>query len=202
MPSPPTEVWKNTPNKKDHYTQGYTNKIIFNYQVTGTTLEIGTDVDIIGEIISSGVNFKGSNELNSPYFQNADGRCFRISMYYLKPNDGIDVSLQQQLYDVDNETTYTFNLDNPGPIDSGGGEALVKYECYLSVFYDNGDTAYYAQANGSVIYSAKNNADVRMLQMSAYTTLTNGYTPKYKIRIINNSEGDIYPVSLMIEEIS
>jgi hypothetical protein len=202
MPSPPTGIWKNTPNKKDHYTQGYTSKVLFNYQATTDALEVADGNDIIEEIINNGLNFKGTNAVRTPYFQNADGRCFRISMYYLKPYDGNSVDLRQRLYDVDNDITYSFDFDSAGGINTDTGRALIKYECYLSVFYDTSNSVYAAQANGSAIYAAKPSSTAVMLQMSTYNTLTNGYSPTYKIRILNSNGGSIYPTSLMIEEIS
>jgi hypothetical protein len=176
--------------------------VLFNYQLPYTTLEVTDGNEIIGVIIGNGVNFKGSNAIRAPYFQNTDGRCFRISMYYLKPYDGNNVNLRQRLYDVDNDVTYSFDLDNTGTINNDEGTALVKYECYLSVFYDTSNSQYVAQANGSLIYAPKPGSTVVMLQMSTYNILTNGYSPTYQIQIRNGNGGSIYPTSLMIEEIS
>ena len=202
MPSPPTGIWKNTPNKKDHYTQGYTSKVLFNYQATTDAFEVIDNNEIIGAIISNGLNYKGSNILRNPYFQNADGRCLRISMYYFKPYDGNKVDLIQRLYDVDNGAMYTFDFDNSGAINTDTGNALVKYECYLSVFYDTSNSQYVAQANGSATYAARPSGTAVMLQMSVSNTLTNGYNTTYQIQIRNRNGSSIYPTSLMIEEIS
>lgn len=202
MPSGPTGIWNNNPNKKDHYTQGYSSKVIFNYQLVANTLEVANGDGIIATITSNGTNFKGSTRLNNPYFQNADGRCFRISMYYLKPYDGNNVEIRQQLYDNDNDITYNFDFNNSGGFNNDTGEALIKYECYLSVFYDTANSQYVAQANGSLIYAPKPGSPISMLQMSTYNILTNGYNTTYQIRILNSNGGPIFPTSLMIEEIS
>ena len=202
MPSNPSGIWINTPNKIDHNTKGYTSKVIFNSQYTGTTFEVEAGSNIIANIVGAGNNFKGSPELRVPYFKNADGRCFRISLYYLKPYDGNAVDLSQQLYDIDNGITYDFNLESSGGINADTGNALVKYECYLSVFWDNANSQYVAQANGTVIYAQKPLSNLAMLQMSAYNILTNGYNTNYRIEIKNNNGATIYPISLMIEEIS
>jgi hypothetical protein len=208
MPAPNQGPWINTPNKTDHSTKGYTSKILLNYQVAiSAGISILDDNDIIQDLIDNGKNIKGTNILPANYFNNADGRTFRISMYYLKNFDGNDVNLEQQLYDPTNDVVYSFPLVAVGPCDSVGGEqSLVKYECYFSVFYVPGYPAYIAQANGSIIYStpfgggASYNA--KMLQMSAYNDLGSSVNNEFKIRIKNLNGGTIYPTSLMIEEIS
>ena len=208
MGAPAPGPWINTPNKTDHSTKGYTSKILLNYQAyIAAGIYIENDRDIIQDLINSGINIKGTNILPANYFNNSDGRTFRISMYYLKNFDGNDVNLEQQLYDSTNDVVYSFPLVAGGPCDSiGGVQSLIKYECYFSVFYDPLYPGYGAQANGSIIYStplgggASYNA--KMLQMSAYNDLIWGINNEFKIRIRNANGGTIYPTSLMIEEIS
>ena len=100
MGAPAPGPWINTPNKTDHSTKGYTSKILLNYQAyIAAGIYIENDRDIIQDLINSGINIKGTNILPANYFNNSDGRTFRISMYYLKNFDGNDVNLEQQLYD-------------------------------------------------------------------------------------------------------
>jgi hypothetical protein len=196
-----TGIWTNTPNKTDHSTKGYTSKILLNYQLTGPNIEITIGQEIIHTLIEANLNIKGTNILPGTYFKKADGRCFRISMYYLKQYDGEQVNLIQQLLDISSSVTYDFNTEYPGDISGAGGQALVKYECYLSVFYDVNNSQYVAQANGNIVYAAEpDGSNVVMLQMSAYNIIDGA--SEFEIKIKNANNGSIYPVSLMIEEIS
>lgn len=204
MPATPTGPWKNTPNKTDHNTKGYTSKVLLNYQVTGSTIEIENGVEIINTLLGIDVNIKGSNDLVKNYFQNADGRCFRITMYYLKPYDGGRVNLEQILYDSDNDVSYSFPTSFSGPINSASGyNALVKYECYLSVFFDINNSTYIAQANGIISYASKETGiDTVIIPMSSYSDLGGSADKRFQLKIKNINDSSIYPVSLMIEEIS
>jgi hypothetical protein len=204
MPATPTGPWKNTPNKTDHNTKGYTSKVLLNYQVTGSTISIDNNAEIINTLISTNVNIKGSNSFAEKYFENADGRCFRITMYYLKPYDGGIVNLEQALYDLTNDVTYSFPTSFSGPIGSASGyNALVKYECYFSVFFDINNSTYIAQANGSIFYASKETGvDTVIIPMSSYSDLGGSIANRFQLRIKNINDSAIYPVSLMIEEIS
>lgn len=202
MPPIPPGVWTNTPNKKDHNTKGYTTKVLLNYQVATTQVAINSGDYIIETLLSNNLNIKGSNLLNRPYFVNADGRCLKISMYFLKECDGIDVNLDQLLIDIDNGYTYIFSPVQAGNIDSHGGYSLVKYECYLSVFYDINNSQYAAQANASFIYPSQAPVgNATMMQMSTSNVLSDGQS-NFKIDIQSLNGAKIYPISLMIEEIS
>jgi hypothetical protein len=205
----PLTLWKNTPNKTDHSTNGYTSKIIFNFQGTQTETEVSASDDIIKEILNSGKNIKYSGKKNffpRNYFNNADGRTLRISMYYLKEFDGNDVNLVLQLFNEGTSATFEFFLDAAGPYENVGGYGLVKYECYFSVFYDGNIPTYIAQANGSVMYSLPSGGgssyNAKMLQMSEYNDIGSIVADEFTIKIINLNGAKISPTSLMIEEIS
>lgn len=199
-----TGPWTNTPNKTDHSTKGYTSKILLNYQVTGTSISVADGADIIGALLSNAANIKGTNVLPPNYFNNADGRTFRISLYYLKTFDGNGVVLQQRLYDPTNDVMYEFGNLTAGPQTSGSGEGLVKYECYFSCFNSAGD--YIAQANTSVIYqqSDSSSSASQMLFASAWQDIGAawGIDIPFEIKIRQTNGATIYPISLMIEEIS
>ena len=200
---PASATWVHTPNKKDHLTAGFTTKVLYNYQPTEPR-KVDDAKEVFETIKSNLVNYKGTNYLPPNYFLNAeDGRTLRITMYFLKPGDGYDIDIIQQLYDVTNSTTYDFTFDFPGIMTSGGGDSLAKYECYLSYFVDPIGPASIVQAVGSINYASKTNgSDVRILQLFMNNSLTNGPVPDYEIRIFNNGQSFIYPVSLLIEEIS
>lgn len=196
-------IWRNTPNKIDHNTNGYTSKVLFNFQAGNQGLEVTPGSNIIGTIISSEVNFKGTNKLPAGYFYNADGRTFKISMYYLVPLDGGAVDLVQELYDVDNNTTYTFTTNGALYTNPETGNSLVKYECYLTVYYNTNDSNYYAAANGMLFTTLKPiPTPLYMTQISSENILSNGYNPTYEIRIKSLNGSTIYVTSLVIEEIS
>lgn len=200
---PTNAPWIATPNKVDHLTKGFTSKIIFNYQYTGgvsvdSTKEVFTEIKTIFTN-----NYKGTNVLPANYFAGDDGRTFKISMYFVKPLDGNDINLIQQLYDVDNSTNYDFNFDYLGPVGSGSGNTFVKYEVYLSYFKETGGPSYITEAVGSMIYGEKGNGgQVRIISLNTSNTLSSGTSPVYEIRIFNNGASAIYPVNLVIEEIS
>jgi hypothetical protein len=198
-------LWTNTPNKTDHSTKGYTSKILLNYQVTGTSISVSDGADIVGTLLTNAENIKGTNVLPPNYFNNADGRTFRISLYYLKAFDGNSVNLSLRLYDPTNDVVYDFGLISSGTQASGSGEGLVKYECYFSCF-ENPDGNYIAQANGSVLYqqSDSSTSASQMLFMSAYNDISAsfGINIPFEIRIRQSNGATIYPISLMIEEIS
>jgi len=90
---PSTTIWKNTPNKKDHLTNGYTSKTLFNFQYPDDGFFIYPNSYIFKEIINNGGNYKGSNQLPKNYFNCDDGRTLKISMLFDKYIDGIDIDL-------------------------------------------------------------------------------------------------------------
>lgn len=200
---PASATWVYTPNKKDHLTSGFTTKVLYNYQATEAR-KVDDAKEVFETIKSNLVNYKGTNYLPQNYFLNADdGRTFRITMYFLKPYDGYDINIIQQLYDVTNSTTYDFTFDVGNINNEAGGESLVKYECYLSYFVDPNGPVSIVQATGSINYAAKaNGGEVRILKLFVNNTLTYGPTPDYEIRIFNNGESFIAPLNLLIEEIS
>ena len=200
---PASATWVHTPNKKDHLTAGFTTKVLYNYQPIEPR-KVDDTKEVFETIRSNLVNYKGTNYLPPNYFLNAeDGRTFRITMYFLKPYDGYDIDIVQQLYDVTNGTTYDFTFDFPGNVTNDSGSSLAKYECYLSYFVDPIGPASIVQAIGSINYASKiNGTEVKILQLFMNNTLTYGPAPDYEIRIFNNGQSFIYPVSLVIEEIS
>jgi hypothetical protein len=198
-------LWTNTPNKTDHSIKGYTSKILLNYQATGTSISVPDGADIVGALLTNAENIKGTNVLPPNYFNNADGRTFRISLYCLKTFDGNGVVLQQRLYDPTNDVTYEFGNLTAGPQTSGSGEGLVKYECYFS-YFENPTGDYIVQANTSVIYqqSDSSTSASQMLFASAWQELYSAYgiNIPFEIKIRQTNGAAIYPISLMIEEIS
>lgn len=194
-------VWTTvTPNKTDHLTPGFTSKIIYNYQYRDG-VEVATGQEIFSRIKSNGSNYKGINRLPANYFAGDDGRTFRISMYFLKPYDGAVINLIQQLYDVTNSTTYDFTLDFSGSISSDTGNALVKYEVYLTYYYAAGGPYYITTAVGSINYAEKAGGNnPRILQLNAANNI-GATSPVFDIQIYNNG-GTILPVGIIIEEIS
>lgn len=199
---PTSAPWIATPNKTDHLTQGFTSKILYNYQYTGGVgVENGNEVfEVIKN--SFGKNFKGTNGLPANYFAGDDGRTLKISMYFFKTYDGTDINLRQQLYDTVNYITYHYDFDYSYTVATDTGSTLVKYEVYLTYFYETTNPAYATSAIGSMFFHNKPDGNnMVMLQLNTSNDLSNGTSPAYEVKIYNNG-GTIYPVSLMIEEIS
>lgn len=201
-----TGPWINTPNKKDNSTRGYTNKVLLNFQAPDRYgFTINDEADIIQSLLDGNLNIKGINVLPNNYFYNADGRTFRISMYYYKQSDGQDVNLEVQLLDFIYENAYKFNFEQAGAYSNGENAGLIKFECYLSAF-KNPDNTYIAQCNGNALYPEAGNPSqpVRMLQMNGWQDISNkqGIDIPFKIRIINFNKATINLASLVIEEIS
>jgi len=201
-----TGTWRSTPNKKDNSTRGYTNKVLLNFQAPDRYgFTINNEADIIQTLLDSYQNIKGINSLPNNYFNNADGRTFRISMYYYKQSDGQDVNLEVQLQDIINGDINKFNFEQVGSYSNGENPGLIKFECYLSAF-KNPDNDYIAQCNGIAIYPEAGNPSqpVRMLQMSGYNNISQNYgiDIPFKIRLINFNKATINLSSLIIEEIS
>jgi hypothetical protein len=201
-----TGTWRSTPNKTDNSTRGYTNKVLLNFQAPDKySFSVSDEADIIQTLLDSYENIKGINILPSNYFKNADGRTFRISMYYYKQSDGNGVNLEVQLLDFTYDNAYKFNFEYAGTYSNGENPGLIRFECYLSAF-KNPDNAYIAQCNGNAMYPEAGNSSqsVRMLQMSGWNDISSkeGIDIPFKIRIINFNKGSINLASLVIEEIS
>lgn len=198
---PTNAPWIATPNKTDHLTSGFTSKVIYNYQYAGgVTVSSGDQVFYVIKN-SLGKNYKGTNILPENYFAGDDGRTFRISMYFFKAYDGTDIDLRQRLVDRSNNVIYEYPFSTY-TIGTDSGATLVKYEVYLSYFYETNNPIYATAAMGSMFFHNKPDGNnVIMLQLTADQDLTNGTSPVYEIEI-KNAGGEITPVSLMIEEIS
>ena len=195
--------WLATPDKVNHNTKGYTSKVIFNYQSLEGT-EIGSGNDILAYLITNDLNIKGSNILPVDYFSNADGRTFRITMYFLQDLDGSRVKIGLYMTDIDQdnqlkvaEQDFNFELANVG------GVTLVKYECEFSTFKSTSGLV--AQGVGNITFSNADNDGTNVVFIPIYrpgALFTGAAIEGYSIDLVNTGENIITVLSVIIEEIS
>jgi len=200
MPGPPKK-WVATPDKTNHTTKGYTSKVIFNYQsIDG--VPIGNHNEILSGLRVEDTNYKGDNTLPPYYFSYADGRMFRITMYFLKDLDGNSVIVEQIMYDNDNDQRFIIATPTITPPTVNAGDiTLVKYECDVSVYLAN--IGLYAQGIGNLTYAnSTDGSNVIMDSIIAPGAYLSGVDYTYLIQLTNECGGDILVLSLIIEEIS
>lgn len=196
--------WLSTPDKVNHQTRGYTSKVIFNYQSIEGIIIPATE-EIFPNIITTDFNYKGSNILPADYFSDADGRTFRITMYFLKELLGNKLAINLKMTDIDeaeqlNVATPEFN---PNTVNTET-DTLVKYECELSAFKIS--TGIAMQGIGNIMYfnsSTDDGTNVVFLPIYRPGALFTGPAISgYSIDLINPNEEPITVLSLIIEEIS
>jgi hypothetical protein len=195
--------WVSTFDKTSHLTQGWSPKIIYNFQYPGGVSVVDND-NVFNAISNFGDNYKGSNVFPANYFTETvdnDGKCLRITMYFYRALDGTDISMATQLYDLNNEDYYGVDLDRSVSTSTDGGNTLVKYECYLTQYYADRDGPY-VQMVGSIMYSPfGNGSNMSMGSFRASRSMTYGVTGPTDFRIVNTAGTDMQVVSVMIEEI-
>tara|TARA_R110000868_G_scaffold67888_3_gene201030 strand:+ start:1922 stop:2533 length:612 start_codon:yes stop_codon:yes gene_type:complete len=197
-------TWITTPDKVNHNTKGYTSKIIFNYQSLDGVI-IDEAEDIASKIITTDFNYKGSNILPADYFSNADGRTFRITMYFLKELLGNKLAINLKMTDIDeaeqlNVATPEFN---PTTVNTET-DTLVKYECELSAFKIS--TGIAMQGIGNIMYFNSGTDDgTNVVFLPIYgpgALFTGPAISGYSIDLINPNNESITVLSVIIEEIS
>ena len=198
-----SKKWLATPDKVNHQTRGYTSKVIFNYQSLEGK-EIGSGNDILPNIITTDLNYKGSNILPVNYFSDADGRTFKITMYFLQDLDGskVDIGLYMTDIDEDNqlkiaEQQFSFSLADIGV------ETLVKYECEFSTFKSTSGLV--AQGVGNITFSNADNDGTNVVFLPIYrpgALFTGAAIGGYSIDLVNLGGNTITVLSVIIEEIS
>lgn len=196
--------WLATPDKVNHNTKGYTSKVIFNYQSLEGIIIPATE-EIFPNIITTDLNYKGSNILPVDYFSDADGRTFRITMYFLQELVGDKLSINLKMTDINavNQVNVAIpefipNTANTGTI------TLAKYECELSAFKTSTGTA--MQGIGNIMYfnsGADDGTNVVFLPIYRPGALFTGPAISgYSIDLINPNGEPIKVLSVIIEEIS
>lgn len=200
MPAP-SAPWVATPNKTDHSKSGYSTKVIYYYQYIDD-VSVPNSNEVFDKIQTSGGQYKGSNTLPDNYFDTkADGRGFRITMYFSTPLDGSNLQLRTQVYNISNSVLYTIADNSVFTMGSGGGSTLIKYESYLSFYTVTGGPNYYISATGAMVFANDaSNGTVTMVPFNNYVEVPS-YTHQYRLELLNTG-GTIYPRSLMVEEIS
>lgn len=195
--------WLSTPDKVNHNTKGYTSKVIFNYQSLDG-IEIASGAQILFNIITTDLNYKGSNILPVNYFSDADGRTFRITMYFLQELNGDRIRIDCQMMNIDQEDNRNIAIPDFGFYSSNTGAiTLIKYECEVSAF--NAASGLAAQGFGNIIFSNSDNegTNVVFIPISGPGTIFSGNAIEgYSIDLVNNSGSIITVKSLIIEEIS
>jgi len=199
-----SKTWVAIPDKVNHNTKGYTSKVIFNYQsLEGISID-GAD-EIFPNIITTDLNYKGSNILPVDYFSDADGRTFRITMYFLKELIGGKLSINLKMTDIDEAEVLDVAIPafNPTIMDTSGF-TLAKYECELSAFKTT--TGIAVQGVGNIMYfNSDNNTGASVVFLPIYgpgALFTGPAISGYSIDLINPNEETITVLSLIIEEIS
>lgn len=190
---PQSSIWKSTPNKKDHLTNGYTSKTLFNFQFPSGGLDILSNNEIFSTIISFGENYKGSNVLPAKYFDCDDGRTLKISMLFDKflNEDPIDLVIA---LGSDNITNV---YGNTGSI---GNYSQCELVYYVTKFNDSALTPV-LMANGKLTYSPNNDFLISN-QVEGNINISSVPIP-IAITILNQSGKDAIRVkNLIIEEIS
>lgn len=196
--------WLSTPDKVNHQTRGYTSKVIFNYQSIDGII-IPTAEEIFPNIITTDFNYKGSNILPADYFSDADGRTFRITMYFLKELLGNKLSINLKMTDIDEAEQLNVAIPEFNPTtENTETDTLVKYECELSAFKIS--TGIAMQGIGNIMYfnsSTDDGTNVVFLPIYRPGALFTGPAISgYSIDLINDSSESITVLSLIIEEIS
>ena len=139
-------IWKNTPNKKDHLTNGYTSKTLFNFQYPDDGFFIYPNSYIFKEIINNGGNYKGSNQLPKNYFNCDDGRTLKISMLFDKYIDGLPISLLISLED-----------NGVGVADGFTKEIFKWNQCelvfYITKYFDRNSGNNFSMTSGKLTFA-------------------------------------------------
>jgi hypothetical protein len=203
MPAPQIK-WVATPDKVNHNTKGYTSKVIFNYQsIEGIVIPSGND--ILVDTIFTNLNYKGSNILPVDYFSDADGRTFRITMYFRKELLGTKLSIDLKMTDIDEADQFNIAINdfNPNTVNTETF-TLAKYECEVSAFKTI--SGLFVQGVGNIMYfnsGTDNGTNVVFIPITKPgATFTGAAIDGYSIDIINSNEEPITVLSLIIEEIS
>ncbi len=192
MPTLP--IWKNTPNKKDHLTNGYTSKTLFNFQYPGDGFFIYPDRPIFNDLISNAGNYKGSNRLPANYFDCDDGRTLKISMLF-------DKYLDINLIDL-----FILLEGNDVGVASGSTKPVYKYDqCelvfYITKYFDTSVGANFSMTSGKLtfapsgdwLYSSPVRGNLNIPDISI----------PINIEILNKVQSEPIKIkSLIIEEIS
>lgn len=197
-------TWLSTPNKVNHNTKGYTSKVIFNYQSL-QGISIDSAEEIFPNIITTDFNYKGSNILPADYFSDADGRTFRITMYFLKELIGDKLSITLKITDIhDNEQLTVAVPEFIATTANTGTFTLAKYECELSAFKTS--TGIAMQGVGNIMYfNSDDNTGTPVVFLPIYrpgALFTGAAISRYSIDLINASDSIITVLSVIIEEIS
>lgn len=194
-----TAIWKNTPNKKDHLTNGYTSKVLFNFQYPEDGLAILNDKpnEIFDVIISEGLNYKGSSTLPTNYFIDCDdGRTLKISMSFKKLLDHNAINLGLYL-----EGNY---LADAIGTNIGGDFTyeICEFVWYISKYYDVNESYPVLVSNGNIIYPGGINGSNLSICKIAGTNVNSYLFNPMKLQIYNNCNDRIVIKSIIIEEIS
>lgn len=199
-----SKIWVATPDKVNHNTKGYTSKVIFNYQsIEG--ISIDSAEEIFPNIITTDFNYKGSNILPADYFSDADGRTFRITMYFLQELVGDKLSINLKMTDIDAVNQVNVAIPEFAPITTNTGTfTLAKYECELSAFKTT--TGLAVQGVGNIMYfnsGTDDGSNVVFLPIYRPGALFTGPAISgYSIDLINPNGEPITVLSVIIEEIS
>ncbi len=192
---PTTAIWKNTPNKKDHLTNGYTSKTLFNFQYPDGGLYVGFGANVIETLIANGTNYKGSCAFPSNYFNCDDGRTLKISMSFYKFLDGNDIN-----FDLGLGPNTLANVNGTG-VSTDGTFELCEFVWYFSKYNDKNNNANFI-SNGNVIYSTTvGPISISMCKIEGSNDTVN-IADALDLQIRNNCHYEIIVRSLIVEEIS
>jgi hypothetical protein len=172
-------------------------------------MQYGADdnVEVINMIRNDfGNSHKGSNRLPANYFLQdgtENGRCFKVSMLFRKALDGEQMHIRVGMKDIDNNVFYLITPPyTPNVTSDLSNFTLAKLECYLSVFWESGNSKPYLYVTGDVKYAnSMNGSDIRSMPLNNGIELSGGTGVVHDIVIVNRSVNKIYPVHLMIDEI-
>lgn len=205
MPYQPQEFWAATPEKTNHLTRGWYHKTLFTFQMPVDTLAIPAGNDIIADIISNNLNYKGSNELPAYYFadnnNNGAGRSFKVTVIYEYILDGSKTGLRIGLYDPAGPTSfYTSGQVTTG---TGGGYIHITAQFYCTSFWDVTNSNIAFQVNGDLMFSNKSPGTNDVYKVPYYEALqiTTGISIPYQLQLLNYSDNSLYINYVSIEEI-
>lgn len=203
---PITSAWISTPNKKDNLTSGWTSKTLFNFQLPTSESYVGDTKEVFKEIINIyGYNYKGTNILPANYFaaDNAGySRTFKITMLFDKLLDGNNMNFNLGLYDINNSTSFYVGPRTITPTRSVSGVVLSKLEYYCCVYLYNG-TDLVMSINGTIMYEYQGAGSRTTIiePFNGFNFLTNGAGVSYSLFIENRCMDNIFPYSLVVEEL-
>ena len=204
MPYTPQEVWTSTPEKTNHSTQGWYHKTLFTFQMAQDTLSIPAGNDIIADIISNNLNYKGSNELPAYYFSsdnNGAGRGFKITVIYEYTLDNSKTGLSIGLYDPAGPTSFLTSQNVT--VGGGGGFIHITAQFYCTSLWDVTNSCPAFQINGDLMFSNKSPGTNDVYKVPYYEShqITTGPAIPYKLQIKNYSDNSFYINYVSIEEI-